>query len=114
MTKRKFKRYALLGEIRIRPLNRRKWIKAVLTNISRGGIGIYLNYMLRKNQKVSVKISYLRNGKLTAVEDISGTVRWVVPIGTFKAVGIKFDNDANKAEDPLLMRCIAYKKKTKK
>ncbi len=98
-----------MAELKIRPLNARSWRRAVLYNISEGGIGIYLNGPLRKNQKVSIKINYFKGNKTAAVEDMSGTVRWVHKIGEYRAAGISFEENVNN-EDPLLSRHARYSK----
>ncbi|MBI5643711.1 MAG: PilZ domain-containing protein, partial [Deltaproteobacteria bacterium] len=97
--KREFRRFAVLGELKIRPVGGRGWMRAALTTISKGGIGVYMKGILEKGQRVVLKIAYLRKGELTAVEDISASVRWVLPLGGYRAAGLRFDSIVDK-KDP--------------
>ena len=55
-------------------------------------------------------LKFLKRGVLKSVEAVSGTVRWVMPIGVEYGVGIKFDKKVNKGDTPLLHECIEYAK----
>jgi hypothetical protein len=96
----------LLAEVKIKPGAGGDWIQAVLTNINRGGIGLYAMGALKEEEKVAVRISYLDEGKVTEVEEVPGTVRWAQTIGESTAAGIGFDEAITKALYPILDRCL--------
>ncbi len=96
----------LLAEVKIKPDGGENWIRAVLTNINRGGIGLYATGALKEKEKVSVRISYLDEGKVTTVEEVPGTVCWTQTIGESTAAGIGFDESITKALYPILDRCL--------
>ena len=108
--KRRLRRRHLLGEVLLRPESGGRWIKAVLTNINRGGIGLYASGQLKKKEKVSVKLSYLRDGRPTDAEEIPGKVCWAKAIGESTAAGVMFQSKINKKDYPLLSRCLEYAK----
>lgn len=103
---RQLTRRHLLAEVKIKPDGSEDWIQAVLTNINRGGIGLYAMGALKEKAKVSVMISYLDEGKVTEVEEVPGTVRWAQTIGESTAAGIGFDEAITRALYPILDRCL--------
>lgn len=111
--RRKYRRRHLLGEVKLKPESGSEWIKAVLTNINRGGIGLYAMGPLKKREKVSVKLSYLREGKQTEAEEILGKVCWVKAIGNSTAAGIMFQAKINNKDYPILAKCLEYVKGSK-
>lgn len=108
---RRYKRRNLLAEVRIRPREGGLWLQAVLTNIHRGGVGVYAMGALKKKEKVSVRITYLEDGRQREIEEIPGIVRWVQPIGESSAAGIMFDAVIGPKTFPLLTRCLKYIRK---
>jgi hypothetical protein len=106
--KRGARRRHLLGEVKLKPLSGGRWVKAVVTNINSGGIGLYSTGTVKKRDKVSVKLSYLRDGKPTEVEEITGKVCWVKSIGNSSAAGIMFQSKVTKRDYPILSKCLEY------
>ncbi len=102
----------LLAEVKIKPDRSDEWIQAVLTNINRGGIGLYAMGPLKEEERVSVRVSYLDAGKITEVEEVPGTVRWTQTIGESTAAGIGFDEAITKALYPILDKCLEQIKDT--
>ncbi len=105
--KRHMIRRHLLAEVKIKPGGSEIWIQAVLTNINQGGIGVYAMGSLTENEKVAIRISYLDDGKVTEVEEVPGSVRWVQMIGESTAAGIGFDNEVTEEQYPILHNCLA-------
>ncbi|HLC17639.1 MAG TPA: PilZ domain-containing protein [Thermodesulfobacteriota bacterium] len=105
--RRRSERRQLLGEIRIRP-DGSEWTQAVLTNINRGGVGLYVFGPMNKKESVSMRITYLKEGELNETEEVRGTVRWVKEIGGYNAAGIMFAEEINSRKYPNLLRCLEY------
>ncbi len=105
--KRQRIRRHLLAEVKIKPGGSELWIQAVLTNINQGGIGVYAMGSLTENEAVAIRISYLDDGKVTEVEEVPGSVRWVQMIGESTAAGIGFGSDVNAELYPILYKCLA-------
>lgn len=103
---RRLMRRHLLADVKIKPGAGGDWIQAVLTNINRGGIGIYAMGALEEKEKVAVRISYLDEGKATEVEEVPGTVRWAQALGESTAAGIGFDETITEALYPILDKCL--------
>lgn len=107
---RKSRRLQLLAEVKIKPHSGSPWVQAVLMNINGGGIGVYAQQPLRKKEKVTIKISYLERSKSRDVEEIPGEVCWVHPVADQFAAGIKFTQEVNSRNFPLLSECLEYAK----
>jgi hypothetical protein len=105
---RKLMRQHLLAEVKIKPGGAADWTQAVLTNINRGGIGLYAMGSLKESERVAVRISYLDDGKVTEVEEVPGTVRWAQTIGESTAAGIGFDETITNALYPILDKCLEH------
>lgn len=93
--RRSSKRFQMLAEVLIRPIRGKVWTSAVLYNISDGGMGIYTDNPIRKNQKMLIKIMYFKDNKTApyGVENMKGTVRWVHKIGQYRAAGLMFSEN---------------------
>lgn len=91
--RRENERFQILAEVLVRPVREKAWASAVLYNISDGGMGIYIQRPIRKNQRLLVKIIYFKDGRTapSGVENITGTVRWTHKIGRYRAAGVMFD-----------------------
>ncbi|HAG49741.1 MAG TPA: hypothetical protein DHU69_08380 [Deltaproteobacteria bacterium] len=106
---RRFKRQYIIAEAKIRTLKKDNlWINAMLINISKGGIGLYLKKSLKTGEKVAVKIAFLRNDKIRIVEEMPGIIKWARQIGNNYAAGIMFDEAINKKTTPRLWNCLEY------
>lgn len=106
--KRVHARKYLIADIKIKKAGSRAAGRAVAVNISREGVGLYTARPFEPKDKVLVKMTVLMNGALTASEEISGTVRWIKSIGKNYCAGIRFDAEVNKADYPVITRCISY------
>src|SRR3990170_3059657 len=106
--RRKLTRRHILGGVRIRPGTTGRWTEAVLTNISRGGVGLFVKGPINKDDTVTVKITYLKGGEITEVEEVRATVRWVQGIGGYNAAGVMFAEEIGRENFPNLSACLDY------
>ncbi len=99
----------LIADIKIKKAgNSRAARSAVAVNISREGVGLYTAKPFEPREKVIVRMTVLMNGVLTASEEVPGTVRWIKSIGKNYCAGVKFDAEINKADYPVITKCISY------
>lgn len=107
MTKRKHKRFPITGTATLQFEDRGKsrTIRAVLNNISSFGMGLYADNPIEANQQVSVTINFI---SIDGIEDtvIEGRVIYSKDLGNIHFVGIKFNEDINPKNQPVLFKHI--------
>ena len=107
MTERKQKRFSITGTatLQFEDGGESRTIQAILNNISSFGMGLYANNPVEANQQVSVAINFI---SIDGIEEsvIEGRVIYSKDLGNIYFVGIKFNEDVNSKNQPVLFKHI--------
>ena len=107
MTKRKHKRFSITGTatLQFEDGGKSRTIRAVLSNISSVGMGLYADSPVEIHKQVSVTINFI---SLDGIEDsvIEGRVLYDKDLGNIHFVGIQFNEDVNSKNQPVLFKHI--------
>lgn len=102
--KREYKRYPLTGTAEIKPSrdDSSTKIDTLIANISKVGLGLYSNKPLEPETNVSIKLTFISVHGTVHTEEIEGYVISKKKIGSLIFLGIAFQEEINKARNPVL------------
>lgn len=89
-SKRKIRRLTIVGMGFLTIDHDKKGHEVYLTNISKGGVGIYAHKLLKAGTRVLITFTYRDAEGERRYEDQPGTIIWCSRCGSVYAAGIKF------------------------
>ena len=101
-------RHQLIADVKVQPVAGSLWVPGALTNISHSGICIYSSGTIREGEKVTIRMSCLKDGKMQDVEEVHGVVRWTKSVGAYFACGIMFAEEIDRSRFPSIAKCLVY------
>lgn len=89
-SRRKFRRLTIVGMGSLKIEGEKKNLEVYITNISKGGTGIYLHRPLKVGTEILITFTHRDIEGERRFEDQPGTIAWCSRCGTVYAAGIKF------------------------
>ena len=102
--KRQSPRYGIASMAEITFLDSEEVMEALISSISKGGLGIYSSTMLTVGRELDIKISFLQtNGNEEITEIIPGKVVWTKKFHNNFVIGIAFLTFDNSRHSKLII-----------
>lgn len=89
-SKRKIRRLTIVGMGFLRTDNEKKGHEVYLTNLSKGGVGIYAHKPIKLGTRVLITFTHRDVEGERRYEDQPGIIAWCSRCGSVYAAGIKF------------------------
>jgi hypothetical protein len=105
---RRWYRYNFFGTTEITVAGKRPIADASIANISFAGIGVYSPVLIKKGEKVKLKISFIDSKGKVQKEYTAGKIDWVSKLGNSYLMGIFLDEELNAEKQPVLIRHLAW------
>lgn len=105
--RRKYKREVISPHLKIVIPDTAESIGAFITNISSGGVEVYLDKKIDPGQVVELHISFETDPKTGHNEVVTGDIKWVKISGPRFLIGIAFKN-VNSIEHPVLFEFLDF------
>ena len=80
-------------------------MEVLVTNVSYGGIGMYIPKPAKEGSEVTLKIIFSEGSSERVAESVSGIVKWCRPMGSWYGVGIEFKY-LNPKEHAMLLKFL--------
>ena len=107
--KRRHKRFPLAGSatLRYKVQEENKTIHAMISDISLGGIGLYLDISLETATDVSIDITFTATDGTMKTDSIEGSIVYAREISGMYFTGIEFSEEINPKKQPFLYEHIS-------
>lgn len=100
--KRKHKRVPLYGTATLRVKDRERSLQVLPANISLGGIGLYSDDAIETQTGIIMNISFVSAEGEAQADSLEGEVIYVKKIGDIYFLGIRFSEEINAENAPML------------
>ncbi|OGW54540.1 MAG: hypothetical protein A2Y81_07005 [Nitrospirae bacterium RBG_13_43_8] len=105
---RRWYRYNFFGTTEITVREKGTIADASIANISFAGIGVYSPVLIKKGEKVKLKITFIDSKGKVQKEYTAGKIDWVSKLGNSYLMGIFLDEELNAEKQPVLIRHLAW------
>jgi len=105
---RRWYRYNFFGTTEITVPDKGIIADASIANISFAGIGVYSPVLIKKGEKVKLKITFIDSRGKVQQEYTAGKIDWVSKLGNSYLIGIFLDEELNAEKQPVLIRHLAW------
>jgi hypothetical protein len=105
---RRWYRYNFFGMAEITVPEKGAIADVSIANISFAGIGVYSPVLIKKGEKVKLKITFIDSKGKVQKEFTGGKIDWVSKLGKTYLMGIFLDEELNAERQPVLIRHLAW------